>query len=243
MLRLDGVSRKRKDFCLQDISFCVPDGYITGLVGKNGAGKTTLIHTILDMERKDAGTIELDGMDNVRQSVLFKDAVGFVMEDAGFLPCRSAKENGRLLGELYTSWSQERFYRYLHSFGFTRRMYEATLLCELSKGMYIRFQLAFALAHRPRLLLLDEPTANLDPVFRMEFLKILQTAIEQEELGVLFATHITSDLDKIADYLVVLSEGNVCCNGDRETVLEHFGTTHVAEAALQAIRGAERKNG
>lgn len=237
MLEFSNVSAKMKKFRIKDVSFTVPDGYVTGLTGKNGAGKTTIMRLILDLVKKSSGSITLDGMDSIRDGVALRNQVGFVMEDAGFLMGKSAVDNGRILGELYENWEEEKFFSCLEGFGFSKARRGTVLLGELSKGQYMRFQLAFALAHKPKLLLLDEPTANLDPVFRMKFLEELQSVIEQEETAVLFATHITSDLDKIMDYLVVLDEGRVCCTGDKETLFDYYGTNRVSEVILKSIRG------
>ena len=240
MLEVSHVAKKMKKFQIKDVSFTVPEGYITGLVGKNGAGKTTIIRLILDLTGKSKGSITLDGMDSVRDGISFRNHVGFVMEDAGFLQGKSPLENGRILGELYENWDEDAFLAYLSRFGITKLRSECALLGELSRGQYMRFQLAFALAHKPKLLLLDEPTANLDPVFRMEFLEELQTVIEQEETAVLLATHITSDLDKVGDYLVVLEDGAVCCRGEKEALFDTYGTNRVAEVIL---RSTEAKGG
>lgn len=237
MLEFSSVSAKMKKFRIKDVSFTVPDGYVTGLTGKNGAGKTTILRLILDLVKKSSGSITLDGMDSIRDGVALRNQVGFVMEEAGFLMGKSVVDNGRILGELYENWEEEKFFSCLEDFGFSKARRETVLLGELSKGQYMRFQLAFALAHKPKLLLLDEPTANLDPVFRMKFLEELQSVIEQEEMAVLFATHITSDLDKIMDYLVVLDEGRVCCTGDKETLFDYYGTNRVSEVILKSIRG------
>lgn len=237
MLEFSSVSAKVKKFRIKDVSFTVPDGYVTGLTGKNGAGKTTILRLILDLVKKSSGSITLDGMDSIRDGVALRNQVGFVMEEAGFLMGKSVVDNGRILGELYENWEEEKFFSCLEDFGFSKARRETVLLGELSKGQYMRFQLAFALAHKPKLLLLDEPTANLDPVFRMKFLEELQSVIEQEETAVLFATHITSDLDKIMDYLVVLDEGRVCCTGDKETLFDYYGTNRVSEVILKSIRG------
>lgn len=232
MLELKNVSKKMKNFQIRDVSFEVPEGYITGLVGKNGAGKTTLMNLILDRRKKDVGSITLDGMDSVWDGVAFRNQVGFVMEHARFLQGQSPCMNGKILGRLYENWNEERFLSYLERFGISRLKRERGLLCELSKGETIRFQLAFALAHKPSLLLLDEPTANLDPAFRMEFLEELQAVIAEEETAVLFATHITSDLDKIGDYLVVIDNGKICCTGDKEFLYDKYETNRVADVLM-----------
>lgn len=230
MLELSHVNKKFKNFSICDISFQVPAGYITGLVGKNGAGKSSLIRLILDVLRKDSGSIRLDGIDSVKEGTIFRDQVGFVLESADFfIQGKSAEENGRILGNLYSSWDQELFLSYMEEFEMTRADQKGRRIAWLSTGQYMRFQLAFALAHKPSLLLLDEPTANLDPVFRMKFLEKLQTAIEKEELAVLFATHITTDLDKIGDYITVMDQGKILLSESKEELFDRYQTNHISE--------------
>ena len=230
MLELMQVNKKFKNFTIRDVSFQVPAGYITGLVGKNGAGKSTLIRLILDVLKKDSGSICLDGLDSVKDGTRFRDQVGFVLEKADFfIQGKPAVENGRILGNLYTNWNQELFQSYMEEFEMTRFDQNGRKISQLSTGQYIRFQLAFALAHKPSLLLLDEPTGNLDPVFRMKFLEKLQTAIETEELAILFATHVTTDLDKIGDYIAVMDQGKILLSESKEELFDRYQTNRISE--------------
>lgn len=237
MLIISNVSKIRKNFALKDISVEIPEGYITGLIGPNGAGKSTLMQLILDIEPCDTGTITLDGMDHTKQGVEFRNQIGFVFDnDKTFFKYRSAVENGKVLGKLYSNWNQELFKDYLKQFHLTRNEQTEIPINNLSKGQYMRFQLAFALAHKPKLLILDEPTANLDPVFRMQFLQVLQEAIEGEEVAVLFATHITTDLDKIGDYLIVLDHGVVKAYGTKEDLYDTYHVKKVADVLLNVMK-------
>lgn len=230
MLELKQVNKKFKKFTLSDVSFQVPSGYITGLVGKNGAGKSTLIRLILDVLRKDSGSISLEGLDSVKDGTRFRDQVGFVLESADFfIQGKSAEENGNILGNLYSNWDQEMFLSYMERFEMTRGDQKGKQVNQLSTGQFIRFQLAFALAHKPKLLLLDEPTGNLDPVFRMKFLEELQSAIETEELAVLFATHVTTDLDKIGDYITVMDQGKILLSESKEELFDRYQTNRISE--------------
>lgn len=237
MLELSQVNKKFKNFAIRDVSFQVPAGYITGLVGKNGAGKSTLIRLILDVLRKDSGSISMEGLDSVKDGTRFRDQVGFVLENADFfIQGKSAEENGRILGNLYSNWDQELFLFYMEEFEMAKSEQRWSLISQLSTGQYIRFQLAFALAHKPQLLLLDEPTANLDPVFRMKFLEKLQAAIETEELAVLFATHITTDLDKIGDYITVMEQGKILLSESKEELFDRYQTNRISEV-IKRISG------
>lgn len=237
MLKISNVSKICKNFALRDISVEIPKGYITGLIGPNGAGKSTLMRLILDVESCDTGTITLDGIDHTKQGIEFRNQVGFVFEnEKTFLKHRTAIENGKILGKLYSNWSQELFENYLKQFHLTRNEQMKLPIHKLSKGQYMRFQLAFALAHKPKLLILDEPTANLDPVFRTQFLQVLQEAIEGEEVAVLFATHITTDLDKIGDYLIVLDQGMMKAYGTKEELYDIYQVKKVSDVLLQVMR-------
>jgi ABC-2 type transport system ATP-binding protein len=234
MLELKQVNKKFKNFTLSDVSFQVPEGYITGLVGKNGAGKSSLIRLIMDVLRKDSGSISLDGLDSVKDGTRFRDQVGFVLESADFyIQGKSAEENGNILGNLYSNWNQEMFLSYMDEFEIKKSEQKWNLISQLSTGQFIRFQLAFALAHKPKLLLLDEPTGNLDPVFRMKFLEELQSAIETEELAVLFATHITTDLDKIGDYITVMDQGKILLSESKEELFDRYQTNRISEVIKQ----------
>lgn len=234
MLTVSHISKKRKQFELRDVSFEVPAGYITGLAGKNGAGKSTLIQLILGQLCADAGEICLGELKGSRDASLLRDQTGFVLEKENlFLRGKTAYENGDFFGRFYTKWDSALYRKYLADFGLSVTEQKRLPVGSLSIGQYIRFQLAFALAHHPELLLLDEPTANLDPVFRMKFLTLLQEAVEREEMAVLFATHITTDLDKIGDYLVVLDEGSVVCMGSKEELFDMYQTKRVSEIILK----------
>lgn len=217
LLVVDKVNKQYKDFSLKDISFSLPEGYILGLIGRNGAGKTTLMNCIIGAISYK-GNVYVDGEKNTLHERAATEKIGFIIEDGPFLKKKTLGENGELLGSLYNDWNEEKFYEYLKKM----ELYYDQVYEELSKGMETKFQLAFALAHSPKLLILDEPTGGLDPVFRRSFLKILQDVVNEEMVSVIISTHLTTDLDKIADYVMLLDEGEIVFYEDKETLLDKY---------------------
>lgn len=216
MLKLDHISKNLPGFKLHDVSFHLPKGYIMGLVGENGAGKTTLLNSILGLYQPDAGTIEINGMHYKEQEKNIKNLIGYVLTDEVFYGELTLIQNADMYGKYYDNYKQAVFLEYCECFLLKKKQ----KFKELSKGEKLKFQFAFALSHQPKLLILDEPTANFDPDFRKEFLKILSDFVADGEKSVLLATHITEDLERIADYITFLHKGKVKFSMDRET-LEH----------------------
>lgn len=241
LLVVEKVNKKYKDFALKDISFSLPAGYILGLIGKNGAGKTTLMNCIIGSIHYQ-GKISVEGAVNTLHARSATEKVGFIVEDAPFFKKETLGKNGELLGALYEDWDEKKFYAYLKKL----ELHYDMVYGELSKGMETKFQLAFALAHSPRLLILDEPTGGLDSVFRKSFLKILQDVVNDEMLSVIISTHLTTDLDKVADYVMLLDEGEIVFYEDKETLSDKYpivsGNTDVlSEIPKNAYRRVRRK--
>ncbi len=231
VLSVQNLHKKFKDFEIKDVSFSIPEGYIMGLIGRNGAGKTTILKLIQNVIVKDGGTVTIGGFDNRRQEVKAKNNVGFVADHGPFMKKYTLHENGELFGKYYRSFEKELFLSYLRRF----KLDPEQILLTLSKGMEARFELAFALSHHPRLLIMDEPTDGLDPIFRREFLQLLQELIAGEKMGILFSTHITSDLDKVADYITLVDQGRVVLTQDKETLLEQYQVIRGEKELLQRI--------
>lgn len=205
VLEFEQVNLTWPDFTLTDISFSLKRGYIMGLVGYNGAGKTTLIHLMENKIRKYQGTILINGLDCRTQEAKVKDITAFISEEQVFFFEETAERNAEILSPYFTSWDKKLFESYLDRFEISRM----TKIKDYSRGTYLKFQLAFAIAHHPMLYVMDEPTAGLDPVFRYDFLRIIQEIISEEEASVLFSTHNTGELDKIADYITMLDGGRI----------------------------------
>lgn len=217
LLVVEKLNKKYKDFSLKDISFTLSEGYILGLIGKNGAGKTTLMNCIIGSIPFE-GTVCVEGAVNTLHKRAATEKIGFIVEKAPFFKKETLGKNGELLGVLYDDWNEKKFYDYLKKM----ELHYDMVYGELSKGMETKFQLAFALAHSPRLLILDEPTGGLDPVFRKNFLKILQNVVNEEMLSVIISTHLTTDLDKVADYVMMLDEGEIVFYEDKETLSDKY---------------------
>lgn len=206
---------RKSGFMLDLPELRIPEGYVTGFIGENGAGKTTTMKLIMNMLFAGEGAVRVLGKDVSDASL--RAEIGYVGENMGFMDEASLDSNVRMIKPFYPRWDDAAFSALLKRFGLTdlRKKHKA-----LSQGKRKQFALATVLAHRPRLLLLDEPTANLDPLVRNEILTILSEKLEREELTVFFSTHITSDLDKIADYLQFIHAGRLLLSGTKDDVLE-----------------------
>lgn len=218
MLEVKGIRKKYVSFTLQDVSFSLEPGYILGLTGRNGAGKTTLIRQLIHPETSSGGSVIINGIDAKKEPIQAKQEIGVLMEDQPFLLDMSLELNGTLLGAFYEKFSMEKFLAYLKRFELNRE----TRYRDLSRGMRMKFQLAFALAHEPKLLLMDEATGGLDVVFRREFYYLLQEAVEQELVSVIISTHVTEDLDKVADYVAFIEGGRMKFYESKEELYEKY---------------------
>jgi ABC-2 type transport system ATP-binding protein len=217
-IEIEGLRKEFKGFTLRDISFSLPEGYIMGFVGKNGAGKTTTIRLILNMLERDGGRVRVFGKDNIREEQAIKQDIGVVFDDIFFVDSWRVSEVEKALKGFYAKWDSRLFARYVGDFGLPpdRR------IKELSRGMKMKLMLAVAMSHGAKLLILDEPTSGLDPVARDELLDILSEYISDGEKTILFSTHITSDLEKIADYITLIDNGGIFYTGAKDNLLESF---------------------
>jgi len=198
-------SHGSKKFTLEPISFELERGFILGLIGQNGAGKSTFLRLLTQQVARKKGHFSVAGIDVRENPLMAQRTIGYVGEDLHLLPRNTVMENGTAFGAFFKDYSEERYRDYLKRFEIGENM-----LCgKLSKGETTRVQLAFALSHSPELLVLDEPTSGMDPLFRQEFLTMLQEELMKERTSVIFSTHITEDLDKIADYILLLEKGKV----------------------------------
>lgn len=200
----------KKGFVLSDVSFCLPAGYIMGLAGKNGAGKTTLLDYIVNPYKKYDGIIRICGEDIRKNHAKMQNQIGFVSGENHFLLERSAKQNAEILGMMYDKWDMEYFMEIM-------RMMELPaqrVVGKMSRGELMRFQMAFAMAHHPVIYLLDEVTAGMDPVFRMDFFKVLQKVIENEDAAVLMTSHIEEEMQRRMDYVGILENGKLVSFGE-----------------------------
>lgn len=218
MLEVKGLSKHYSGFHLDDISFCLPKGFIMGLIGPNGSGKTTVIKLILNMMRKTAGNVAVFGKDHIAGEQTIKKEIGVVFDANFFVDVWDMHTVEKSISPFYENWNRARYSELLSQF----RIDKAKRVSELSKGMQMKLMLACAFSYDAKLLILDEPTSGLDPVSRDELLEILSGYIEDGQHSVLFSTHITSDLEKVADYITYIHFGKQQFTGGKDEFVDLF---------------------
>jgi ABC-2 type transport system ATP-binding protein len=228
-IEIRGLSKAYKGFTLDDVTFSVPQGYIMGLIGPNGAGKTTVIKLIMNLIRRTSGEVKVFGLDNLRDEPEIKARVGFVYDVPRFHEDLRLKDIASALAPFYEKWDQAEFLGLLDEFELAPK----TVFRKLSHGMKMKFSLAVALSHDADLILMDEPTAGLDPVFRFELLERLRAIIQNERKTVLFSSHITSDLERVADFITFIHRGKIVFSAGKDEILESWG---VVRAAGEGVR-------
>lgn len=214
-IEFKGVKKRRGNFQLSIDDLLIESGYITGFIGPNGSGKTTTIKLIMNMLKIDSGIIKVFNND-IRDYFAYKSEIGYVGDEAGFLDTVKVKNIKKYMSNFYEKWDEDLYKKYISKF----RIDENKLYKDFSKGQKKQFELIIALSHHPKLIIMDEPTANLDPRVRSELLEMLQEHIEREEATVFYSTHITSDLEKTADYIVMIYEGKIILTGIKDELLE-----------------------
>lgn len=217
-IEITDLRKEFKGFTLEDATFSLPTGYIMGFVGRNGAGKTTTIRLMLNMLERSGGEVKIFGMDNIADEQRIKQDIGVVFDDIFFVGTWKVSQVETALQRFYRRWSSERFTDYIRRFDLPADK----KVSDLSRGMKMKLMLAVAMSHEAKLLILDEPTSGLDPVARDELLDILTEYISDDEKAILFSTHITSDLQKIADYITLIDNGRVIYTGTKDDLLEGF---------------------
>lgn len=203
ILEVSGLNKRYGDFALKDISFYLPDGCITGFVGINGAGKTTTLRSILGLTNKVSGNIKFFGMNIDGNESKIKDRIGIVLDEGCFYDELTLLEMKNVIAPAYRNWCEQDYIDYMEQFSLNPKQKINTL----SKGMRMKYALALALSHKAELLIMDEPTSGLDPLVRSQLLNILKDYMGKGGKGVFFSTHITSDLEKIADMLIMIDGG------------------------------------
>lgn len=232
-LEVKGLRKEYKGFSLKDVSFALPKGTIMGLVGPNGAGKTTIIKLILNLVKRRSGEIRVFGLDNISREKAIKARIGFVHETPAFIEDAPLKDIAAAVAPFYRKWDKKLFQSLITEFGLPL----SKKFKKLSHGMKMKFSLALALCHDADLLILDEPTSGLDPVFRRELLERLSGLIQDEGKAVLFSTHLTSDLEKTADYITFVSAGEVVFSLPKDDIRE---TWAVVKGGAELLNGASR---
>lgn len=217
-LEIFNLNKSFNSFSIENVSFSLPRGYIMGFIGPNGAGKTTVIKLILNLLIKDSGTISVFGLDHIVHEVDIKEKIGVVFDQTYYLPAWSIKDVEKAMSIFYKTWDSSAYYGYLKSFGIQPDL----RIGKLSRGMKMKLMIAVALSHDTRLLILDEPTSGLDIISRNELMDILSTYILSEDRSIVFSTHTTSDLEKIADYITFINNGQLVYTGTKDDLLESW---------------------
>lgn len=244
LIEVKNLNKKMGDFSLQNISFSLAPGYIMGFVGPNGAGKSTTIKLMLNLLHKQGGDIKLFGLDNIKDEAAIKQQIGFVLDDTYFHENMTVKQVRWLVSGFYQNWDDGLFMDYLKKFSLPERK----KIKELSTGMKAKLSLAVALSHNAKLLILDEPTSGLDPVVRGDILMELFQVVQDPSRGVFFSTHLTSDLDKVADYITFIHNGKIILSTTRDEINEKYsivkgGKKHFSEVKNLLLRYKETQFG
>ena len=238
VLEINNITKDYKKFKIDNISFNLPKGYIMGFIGANGAGKTTTIKLILNMIKRDSGEIKVFGLDNIREEERIKEQIGVVFDECYYLEDWTINDVEKAVSMFYKNWNSSIYEKYLKEFNLARDK----KIKDLSRGMRMKLMIAVAFSHEAKLLILDEPTSGLDPVARDEFLDILRDYIEDEEKSVIFSSHITSDIEKIADYITYINNGKIIFTGEKDEFLEKYciikgGKEDITESQKKEIIG------
>lgn len=242
LLEVEGLTKRYPGFTLDSVSFRLETGYIMGFIGRNGAGKTTTLKSMLGLVHADAGSVRIDGTEYREDEHLAKQKLGVAFGGVGYYPRARLSDIARVTRRFYEVWDETQYRALLQRF----QLDEKKRVRELSQGMKVKFSLALALSHNAKLLLLDEPTSGLDPVSREELIELLQHIVEDGEHSILFSTHITSDLEKCADYITYIRGGRIAASTDLDSFKSEYrlvrGTrAQLTEPLVQKFIGA-RKN-
>lgn len=235
MLALDvrNLNKKYPHFQIKDVSFQLEQGYIMGFIGVNGAGKTTTIKSILNMVQADSGEISILGKNIAEHETELKQDIGCAFGDIDFYTRSRLKTLTGITKKFYKNWNDETYYSYLNRF----KLDENKKIAELSTGMKVKYSLTLALSHGARLLILDEPTSGLDPVSRDDLLDIFQELIMGGEISILFSTHITSDLERCADYITFIEQGQIVASSEKNEFKESYRLLSGSESQLNEVKG------
>ncbi|MBU3174880.1 ABC transporter ATP-binding protein [Clostridium estertheticum] len=218
VLDVRNLNKSYGDFCLNGLNFKLEKGYVMGFIGPNGSGKSTTIKSIMNLIKKDSGSISVFGMDSVKYERKIKEKIGFVYDENIFYGMLTINEMKNIIAGFYRRWDENKFKEYIKHF----ELNPNKVIDKLSKGMKIKFALALALSHGAELIVMDEPTSGLDPAFRSELMDILYNVIQNEEMSIFFSTHITADLEKIADYITFINKGSMVFSESKEEVLQKY---------------------
>jgi ABC-2 type transport system ATP-binding protein len=230
-IELEGVTKQYANFSLKDVSFKVPKGSIMGFVGENGAGKTTTLKAILNLIKMDKGNVTILGTNRIQEDCNIKEQIGVVFDESYFHANLNVNQISKIMKHVYKNWQPEEFGKYIKKF----RLPEDKVVKEYSSGMKMKLSIAVALSHKARLLILDEATSGLDPVIRDEILDIFLEFIQDENNTILLSSHITSDLEKVADYITFIHQGQVVFSESKDELIYQYGVVHCKKEELSSL--------
>ena len=231
VLELKNVTKDYGDFKLDNVNLSVTKGSICGFIGQNGAGKTTTISLILDIIKRDAGDIQVFGENILENPTAIKERIGVVFDEMGFHDFMTATQISKMMANIYKNWDEAVFFDYLEKFSLPRKKRCGAF----SRGMRMKLQIAVAMSHGAELLIMDEPTSGLDPIVRNEILQIFQEFVMEENHTILLSSHITTDLERIADEVVFINKGKIVLAGNKDEILETHGLMKCKKNDLTGI--------
>ena len=235
ILEIRELSKDYGDFVLDKISFSLPRGVIMGLIGENGAGKSTTINCILNEIQKSSGTIRIFGKDHSTDEIEIKDKLGVVFDENHFPDIFTPEEIGKFMSGIYSAWEWQLYHQFLEKF----ELQKDKKIKDFSKGMKVKLAFAVALSHNAELLILDEATSGLDPIIRDDVLDMLIDFVQDESHSVLVSSHITSDLEKVADYITFIHKGKLIFTQDKDTLIDNYGIISCGAAVFDTINKSE----
>ena len=230
ILEVKNLCKKYNQFELKNVNLTLPKGMIMGLIGENGAGKTTTIKSILNLTNS-TGEINIFGLNVKKYDKKIKEDIGVVLNENFFSEYLNPKDINKIMKNIYKNWDEKLYFKYLEDF----KLPQNKISKEFSSGMKMKLKIAVVLAHHPKLLILDEPTSGLDPVARSEILDIFQDFIQNGENSIFVSSHITSDLEHIADYVTFINDGEIVLSKTRDELLEEYGIVKCSKAEFEKI--------
>lgn len=234
-IEIKNLEKRYPNFWLGPLDICIPSGIIVGLIGENGAGKTTLIKSILNIIKTDNGTIKIFNKDLKKEEMLIKEDIGVVLDNAFFPELLTAKDINNIMKDIYKNWDSNLFYKYLNDF----KISDIQQLKTLSKGMRKKLEIITSLSHHPKLLILDEATSGLDPIVRGEILDIFLDFLQDEEHTIILSTHITSDLEHIADHIIFIDNGKKILDSRKDELIDNYG---ILKCSLEEFSTIDKKD-
>lgn len=230
-VEVQGLTKRYPGFTLDHVSFAVSSGSIVGFIGENGAGKSTTMKAVLNLIRRDEGSVRLLGREDGAEYPEIKEQIGVVFDESYFPDNLKIRDVDRIMRSIFRSWESGKFLDYCRRFGLP----EKKIVKTFSRGMKMKLSIAAALSHQTKLLIMDEATSGLDPVVRNEILDLFQEFVQEEDHTVFLSSHITSDIERIADYILLIHKGRILLFEDKDTLLYEYGVVRCSREQAQNL--------